>query len=115
MGPRELGWFFRLAASPEPERDRFFHTRKRGRTQVSKGLKRTAGRENELNQILGPLIFLAAVSLASTSSHLPIKSRRQQLKIVDLKLTIEKQTTFVALHFQPEIFNLSSKIPQVDH
>jgi hypothetical protein len=31
MGPRELGWFFRLVASPEPERDRFFHTRKRGR------------------------------------------------------------------------------------
>jgi hypothetical protein len=68
MGPRELGWFFRLVASPEPEHDRLGHTRKRGLTQVSKGLKRTAGREERAQQHLGPLIFLAAVALPSTAS-----------------------------------------------
>ena len=55
MGPRELGWFFRLVVSPEPEHDRFFHTRKRGRTQVSKGLKRTAGRDERAQHTPGAL------------------------------------------------------------
>ena len=55
MGPRELGWFFRLVVSPEPEPDRLGHTRKRGLTQVSKGLKRTAGRDERAQHNPGAL------------------------------------------------------------
>lgn len=70
MGPRELGWFFRLVASPEPEPDRFFHTRKRGRRQVGEGLKRTAGRDERAQHNPGALnLFGAAVFLPSTESR----------------------------------------------
>ena len=55
MGPRELGWFFRLVASPEPEQDRLDHTRKRVSAQVSKGLKRTAGRDERAQHNPGTL------------------------------------------------------------
>ena len=57
MGLRELGWFFRLVASPEPERDRFFHTPQgREEEKVRKGLKRTAGREERAQQTPETLI-----------------------------------------------------------
>jgi len=72
MGPRELGWFFRLAASPEPEQDRFFHTSQGGEEgQVSKGLKRTAGRDERAQHNPGTLNFLAAV--ASLQQYPPYK------------------------------------------